>query len=366
MPVENNWIRIINTTTQRYMPGEIVNTLKRYKISAMMMERGRIKMNASGRFLEQEVEYLQADMQGAGDMEVASFGRVNRWKKATLPWRGYMLTDAISDFEIQQNRGVEALVKIAGGMIKRLMKDANQRINLEFFVDGNAAGNEKRWHGINSFMGVSGASASQPIGVSNDTYADLSTALGNYGGNFNGSWPVGNGDTQYDFWTPLIVDYESAVAAPAGWAATTKTWPNTCEEALRYGITHAGRNKSASMDAYLDIVTLQTDMYRQFLEKYSTKERLVVTKGDKKGLYDLGFRDVVHFEGVEITPDNAVPPTEGYGWNFSEVTLECLFGQLFETETDNDITTSSMRYKLKHYGNLMFNPVAFVKWDDVT
>ena len=84
------------------------------------------------------------------------------------------------------------------------MDDAKQRLPIELYIDGNEAGNEKRFHGIESFMGVSGANASQPIGTPSDTYANLVTTLQNYGGNFSGSWPSGNGDPQYDFWAPHV------------------------------------------------------------------------------------------------------------------------------------------------------------------
>jgi hypothetical protein len=254
-----------------------------------------------------------------------------------------------------------------------LIDDMDEALSTEIYIDGNASGNGARFHGIESFGSVSAASTKMPIGLPNDTYMGLSTTLGNYGGSWSTTgtttsatdWPSGTGDSHYDFWSPLVIDYSSAVATSAaggdsGWAASTKTWPNTCKEALRFGVTHmSGRNRNRK--GQLDTVFLTNEMYRQFKEKLESNERLVNTVGGggKKNLWSLGFGDVTLFEGVEITSEYGVPANTGYGMSFGNIELKSCQAQLIVTEgPEYDMARAGYRLSVDVLGNMEFNPRA--------
>ena len=315
-------------------------------------------------------------MQGYADSDTLTFSRRDRWKTAQLEWRGYAATDSMTKLEKLKNKNVEAIIKVYSEIAVHLMADMEDQFGDEFYIDGNAAGNSKRIHGVKSFLGTSGASTLAPIGKPNSTYAGLVATLGNYGGTWSGitgaepagTWPTGTGDAHFDFWSPLIVDYTSAVSvANGGWAATTKTWPNTCEEAIRFGLIKSRKNKSAR--GMIDLILLNDDLYRQFEDKFSAKERLNVQRGDKKGgLYALGFEDMINFEGCEISYEYGLPSTEGYGFPIEMMELASLQDQLFVPNgPDEDIASQSFRFSIDFFGNLQCRSIRnFMLLDNVT
>jgi hypothetical protein len=362
-----DWSRIVNTTIHKYIREEEVNILRNRKLLALMQSRGRITFNHSGDLLDWKVKYKRAPMQGHSDSDTLTFSRRDRWKTAQIDWRGYAATDSMTKAERLKNKNTEAIIKIYDQIATSLMEDMEDQFGDELYIDGNASGNSKRIHGIESFLSVSGAAAAGYIGVNNDTYAGLSTALGNYGGAWtlsgaNSTWPSGTGDAHYDFWTPLVVDYTDN-----SWSASTKTWPNTCLEALRFGIIKGKKNKSKR--GMLDVIMLNDELYRQFMDKLQTEEQINVTRGNSnKGLLALGFTDVTNFDGVDVTFEYGIPSTVGYGWSIDNVELCSLQGQLFVPEgPDFDIATQSWRFSIDFFGNLRFKSVrSFTKWDDIS
>lgn len=373
--------RLAATTIADYVKGEEVNVLRNRKILAMILDRGRMKMNCSGLTHDWRVRYRQASLTGFADNDTITFSKQNRWKSASLPWRGYVITDQITEFEKEKNKGEAALINVYKQMAKTLMEDAEEKFGDEVYIDGEATGNTDRFHGIESFFSTSGAGTKQPIGLCNDTYAGLVTTLANYGGTWSatgsttetptGDWPTGTGDSSFDFWTPLVVDFTSAVATSAsngttGWAASTKTWPNTCLEALRYGITHTQKNKSKR--GLLDLITLESEMYRQFKDKAQAEEQLTVTRNESMGLAKLGFADSVWLDGVEITSEYGLAKNTGYGWNFNSIEMMSLLPKMFNPyEVDKDITSLSERFLIRIMGNMKFvSPRQFCKFAKVT
>lgn len=360
------WARLANTTIQNYIREEEVNTLRNWKALAMLESRGRISFNHSGNFMDWKVRYKRNTAVGWADTDTLTFARVNRHKTAQLEWRGNAITESVSEWEKLKNRGPEAIIKIAEETTNMLLEDMEEDFASQFYVDGNASGNSRKFHGLESFFSVSGANASQPIGTPNDTYAGLVCTLANYGGSWTGSWPAGSGDAHYDFWSPLIVDYTSAVATGSGgWDAATKTWVNTCREAIQYAIIHG--QKSATKKGQLDMFILTPTMYRQLIHNLGAEEKLNVQRGDKQGLIALGFKDVVNVDGIDVAPEYGLTETVGYGLNFSCIELRSMFPVLYKMDdVDFDLASSSERYALKMAGNFRFNPRQQCKLDNVT
>lgn len=361
------WQRIANTTIHQYIREEEENILRNRKLLAMMKDRGRITFNHSGDLMDWKVRYKRAPMRVFRETDTLTFSRINRWKTAQLDWRGYAATDSITKFEKLKNKGTEAIINVFSQMGENLMADIEEHFGDELYVDGNAAGNTGRIHGFESWFANGGAAAAGYIASPSDTYGGLSTVLGNYGGSWsvNGSsqvnWPDGTGDPEYDFWSPLIVDYTDTA-----WKATTKTWANTCGEALRYGISKMQKNKSRK--GMLDMILLERELWRLFQEFQEAKERLIIKRGDRKGgLYALGFEDVINYDGVDVTTEYGVPSAVGYGLAVEHMELRSLQGQLFVAELpDFDIASYSDRFSIDFFGNLRANPRYQLKFQAVT
>lgn len=359
------WSRIVNTTMHQFIREEEINILRNRKLLAMMKSRGRITFGHSGDLMDWKVRYKRAPIQGFTDSDTLTFARRDRWKTAQLDWRGYAATDSMTKRERLINKNTEAIIKVFSQIGSSLMDDIEENFCDELYVDGNASGNSKRIHGIESFLSNSGADSNGFIGVANDSFAGLDCTLGAYGGTWTGAWPSGTGDAHYDFWTPLIVDYTDTA-----WTASTKTWPNTCLEALRYGIIKGKKNKSKK--GMLDLILLNDELYRQFMDKFQAEEQVMINRGDKQGLIALGFSDVINFDGVDVSYEYGVPQDAtnngiGYGFAMEHMELRSLQGQLFVPEgPDFDIASQSYRFSIDFFGNCRWNPRYFTAWKKVT
>lgn len=352
------WARVVNTTIHQFLKGAEVEVLRNRKLLAILRDRGRITYGKSGDEQQWQVRFKQAPMVGFDDSDTLTFSRINRYKKATQGWRGYAATDSMNKREKEINKGMEALVKVYSETASNLLEDIEEQFGDELYIDGNASGNSKRLHGIESFMGVSGTVSGSPVGNPSDTYAGLSTALGNYGGSWSGNWPTGTGDAHYDFWSPTIVDYTNSF-----WGLTSNVWANTCLEALRYGIIKGKKNKSKS--GQMDLILANDELYRPFLSRAQLEEQIIVsTNSGSSGLVKLGFGDTMNFDGVDITYEYGVPTGVAYGWCMNQVELQSLQGELFVPEgPDFDIASQSWRFSIDFLGNLKFKAIRnFVKW----
>ncbi len=358
------WSRIINTTIRNYIRGEEVNVLRNRKLTALLRSRGRLKMNASGEQLDWKVRYKRAPLFGFADADTLTFSRRNKWKTANLPWRGYATTDSMTKKERLMNKSVEAIVKLYSRVSATLMEDIEDQFGDELYIDGNATGNSKRIHGAESWNAATttmditsstgaesgSATAADKAGAPDDTYAGLVTQVGNYGGSWSGSWPDGEGDAHFDFWSPVLVNYTSTSFGGSN------TWATQGDEAMRYLIIRSQKNKSKR--GMLDLILLENALYDDILNLLDSKERFVSRPGRNEGsLAKLGFTDTINFDGVDVTWEYGVPTNVGYGWNVDAVQLCSLQSQLFVPEgPDFDIASQSWRFSIDFYGNLTCNP----------
>jgi hypothetical protein len=356
-----DWSRIVNTTINEYIRDVEVNVLRNRKLTDLLRKRGRISFNHGGQLMDWKVQYKRAPMIGYADTDTLTFSRRDRWKTAQLDYRGYAITDSMTKGEKLKNKSVEAIVKLYDGIAKNLMDDVEDQFGDELYINGYAAGNQKRMHGIESFVNGATQNAGNLVGTQTATYAGLSTVLGNYGGTWTGTWPTGTGDAHYDFWSPLIVDYTNS-----GWSAATKTWPNTCVEVVRFAIIKARKNKTKK--GRLDLIFLNDELFRQLLAQQEAKERIVIDRGKKSGDEDeVGFGDNLYFDGCQITFEYGIPAAVGYGFNVDQMELRSMQGQLFVPEgPDYDVASKSWRFSVDFYGNIVFNPRYFVKFQQIS
>jgi hypothetical protein len=271
--------------------------------------------------------------------------------------------------EFLMNRGTEAIVKVFSAISSTLLKeDIEENFGDEFYVDGNAAANSKRMHGIESFMGTGTNVAADLVGEPSDTYANLSTALGNKGGSWDANlgtapnanvatdWPRGTGDYHYDYWSPLQVNWSSDT-----WAASGDTFAITGHEALRWAITHSHRNKSKR--GMIDMVLFERDLLNTLKDLLDSKERFMATRGRVEGsLVKLGFVDTINVDGVDVTSEYGLPVDTGYGFNVDQMELCSLQKSLFVPGGPVfDEASQAWRFWIDMYGNLKCNPRGFFK-----
>lgn len=359
------WQGVLNVTLENFLREVEEDVFRDFKLVAMLMKKGNIKYGEAGNDLKWRVRYRQAPLIGVADSDTITFSRQDRHKVPFIDWRGYAAADAVTFKEREMNKGKEAIVNRFEEVSTMLMEDVTERFGYEPYINGYATGNGKRFHGMESFLGVAGATsnvAGTPVMQPGQSYAGLNTNLGYYGGSWTGNWPYGFGTSEYDFYSPLIVDYTNTTAtASGGFSTTTATWAARCLEALRFGIVYSQKNKSKR--GMLDYIELERNMYRLSLEAMHTDERIMVERSGDEGLVSLGFRDVFNYDGVEITTEYGIPTGVGYGFNCNHVDIRLLTKQMWEARgPDEDIASMAYRFLIYNFGNFRWRPRYFLKF----
>jgi hypothetical protein len=379
MATTTDWARVIGTTIVNHLREEELTTFRRFKVFAALEGSGNVVMNQGGRGFDWEVRYRNTPVVGNTGENPRTFARQNLWKRAELNYRGYVSTDSIFKREMLENRGREALVNVASKMASRLQESMEQHLSAEVYVDGNETGNENRFHGIESFMGqlsvagtaqginpstgaIANMAASMPFAAPGDTYAGLSTALGYYGGSqgANSAWPNGKADPEYDFYSPVLVNWSSSYwTNNAGLNPTLTAWGANCVAATREGIHQCKRNDTR--ESAIDMVLLDRKLYIGYLNALDSKERAIVTR--ENGLRSYGFSDVFEQDGVEISTEYAIPQNTGYGISIGNMELRCMESTLMVPEGPfYNEELQSYRYAVSVLANLKFkSPRNFFK-----
>jgi hypothetical protein len=362
-----DWARSIGTTLTLHLKEEEQTTFRKFKVFAALQANGNVAMNQGGRGFDWQVRYRNVPVSSYTGESPRVFSRHALWQRATLPYRGYTVTDQITKREMLENRGQAQLIDVAGKMAKRLQESMEEHLAKEVFIDGSASGNESRWHGLESMFSVNGtvnvatgaqraANAADPFGFPNDEYAGLKCGLGQYAGSqlAPGSWPAVPVDPEYDFWAPLVCNYTSTFFGGA-----TATWKDQCIEAIRTSVNHAKRNDTK--ENQIDMILLDRAMYIQFLNRLDSRERAIVTKSN--GLKSYGF-DAVEIDGIEVSSDYGCPPGVGYALSIGNMEMKVMTGQLLEAEGPYfNEELSAYRYAVSVLANIkMKSPRNFVKF----
>jgi hypothetical protein len=369
MATATDWARAIGTTITNYLREEEIATMRKFRVFAALEASGNVLMNQAGRGFSWEVRFRNQPVSGNNGETARTFSRQNLWRTAKLDYRGYQCTDAIYKREMLENRSQQALIDVAGKMASRIQESVEQHLSKEVYVDGDAVGNELRFSGLDTMFSYDGtinvntgarraASAADPFCYPKDTYAGLSTELGAAAGSqLEGVWPNGACDPEYDYYSPVIVNYTSNF-----FKGGTATWKDQCVEAVREGIHQAKRNDTK--EAAIDMVLLDRRMYIDYMNRLDAKEKVIVTRTN--GLKSYGFSDVFEQDGVEVSTEYAVPTGCGYGLSIGNMYLHCMESSLITAEgPDYNVDTQAYRYVASVRANLRFvSPRNFFKLVD--
>lgn len=369
--------RIINTTIRNYLRIEEDCVIRRRLLLAMLKSKGRILYRQGGDGFQWQVRFRRAKAQTNNGMQVLAFQAENRWQRAFLDYQGYAITDAMPKREQLKNQSAAALISVYKRLIPLLMEDLEDQFSEEIYIDANAANNGYRMSGLETMFETNGtinvtsgaqrtANAADPCGYPNSTYASLSTALGSFGGSWgegtaqstiSTTWPSSRGDPEYDFWSPVIVNYTSSAFGQTAWW-TESTSVGNAVVATRFAIQKMKRNSKAT----IPLVLMDNDLYRLYLDGLTSLQRVIVSTEGLKAR-QFGFADSTYQDGAEITSEYGIPPAVGYGIDLESMQLMSMQGQLFEAEgPEYDMSTRSSRVAVDCLGQFKFKtPRAFFK-----
>ena len=355
------WARLANSTISNYLKGYEAAVFRDRAMLALMKSKGQVEMNCSGVSITGQVEYRQTPIQQNTQDEVLTFAKQDYLKQWSFVPKGYVATDAISDRELDMNKGGPALVNLVANMQKRLFESLDQQFPDKLFNDANT--NTSDIDGLETMFGTPtntvtfgtagavshAAAAADVIAIPNVTnYGGLSTVLGTYGGSApttGNGWPDGPvSQGAYDFWSPLIGN-----TTTTGLGASAANWAQNCEFLLGYLITHAQRNKTKKGE--IDLVLLDRDLFRQLKDKIRSYQRAEVDTNLR--MRALGFNSI-SVDGVEVLHDYSVPGGVGYGINADFMSLKSWKKTAFEAKGPfYDEGSQSTRFMVRFFGNLV-------------
>lgn len=364
--------RVINTTLRNYLKGEEPEVVRRRVLLSMIKSKGRVLYNQSGDGVDWKVRYRRAKMVTNNGQQVISFQAENRWQKAFLDYWGYVTSDAMPKREQLKNRGAAAIIKVYEKLIPLLMEDMEDQFHEELYIDSAVAGNSQRISGLETMFETNGtiqvdagtqrtANVLDPVGYPSSSYAGISCQLGGVSGSWgegtaqsgiSSTWPSGRGDADYDFWSPVIVNYGY------DWTGGSKhDFATNAVLCTRFAIRKMKRNLKKTVP----LVMMDDELYRQYLDALDTKERINVPLAPN--LAKFGFIDSIYQDGAEITSEYGIPGGVAYGIDLDNVSLLSCQGQLFEADgPEFDMSTRSTRVCVDFIGQMKFaSPRNFFK-----
>jgi hypothetical protein len=362
-PASNEWARIANSTIPKFLKGMEEEIARKRAVFALLKKRGNIKYNCSGDGIRWAVRYRRNTMLVNDGEQPIETSRVNRLQNASLDFVGYAIAESYTKKEKVKNRSAEAIANAISDSMDHAKEDLEDQFTEEFYVNVAGTGNSARATGLESVFPAtqtitvsSGAArtanAADPCFYPNATYAGLSTVLGNYNGTWDtqssivNTWPYGRGKPEYDFWSPVIVNFESTA-----FDGTSTTFAGNCVRATRFGIEAVnGRNMGSG--GQLDLVTYDRALFRVYKDSLDSKERAVISSDNE--LRALGIKDVLEQDGVSITSgEYGMPANVGYGLTMKAVQLWSWQPQIFnldEGAPEWDLHTRSYKFVIDFLG----------------
>ncbi len=368
MATDSQWGLVVNQAAAK-VSKQLTDLTIRHQIGLRLIERaGNLHLGVDGSFEEKyPVDWKDAPVTSLGFGGQATYSPRDYTKQATIDWRGYLTTDMMHIKEQEMLGGSSArYVDRYKRIVPKQLKGMRKKIGLELYVDGGAAGNQDRFCGTETMMGAdttatTGTDVDDLIAMPTDTYNDLETDLATAGtwsddlgsGNFPNDalgtdWPEGTGDPEYDYWTPKLVNW-SSTSWPSG---ASNDWMDTGAYVLRRVAQWLLQTAGIEGDTLLALLNGQ--MMTDFKNAQEAKMRTLAQHPEAR---DLGFPNVLEYDGMMLKSEFGIPVNTGYVLNMDEVTLEIL-GKKFITTRGPMMDPDSLSFKWFAYtfGNYKFVP----------
>ena len=358
-----SWEGKVATLADRYTKGAEDLTVRSRLLLKWMEQQGRIVTNCDAEYTYYSVLKGEPPIEGHAEAGVINFDRRNLWDRAKLGWRGYVGTDLMYEQEKMQAKGDVVIVKRYARIFPNLTNGMRNKMHKHLYCDGDASGNEMFIQGVDTFCGTGGTTTSaDKIQTASDTYFGISTALGQDGtwseglttspnATLDKDWPHGEGDPDYDYWTPKLINTTSTA-----WGAST--WEENCEAVLRETVGWMSLLNDTSGQEL--VCMMAGHMLTELKAKFAARGRDMLPHPVGR---DLGFPQVMNFEGLAIHSEFGIPVNTGFVWNMEKVDLCSLAPSLlFRRGPQYDIHELAWLFLIGFYGNLRIkSPKYFAK-----
>lgn len=366
----DEYLELVRANAPKYFKGESDLTFRNRVWLALMEKYGVIEYGVDTSYAcVWDVIYRLPEVSTFGDSGDINFDEHSALQQLTVNVRGYKATDRLPKKQYLLNRGSTRISDLYKGKSERLLKAMRYNLCSEVYTDGYATGATHRLIGIESFVGSGTVAAGDRVAMCDDSYGGLTTDLGDYGGTWSDSgvaanqynstlsndWPYGQGSSEYDFISPLLVNYSSTA-----WPSGSTSFIDNCEDVLRFAIL-AQRHRGALEGGSAPLVNLMgTRLYNDVLTYYSARNIQQIQIPDA---VDLGFPETINFEGAWLTHDYDCGANVGYIIQPDMMEFFTPQSQLFEVEGPEWSTPDqAFLYIVSMFGNMRFQPKFFGKF----
>ncbi len=359
-----SWEGKVATLREAYeKDAEDLTVVERLELS-WMESRGKIVTNASAEYVNTTVKKAEPPVEGHAEAATIDFSRRNLWDQARQGWRGQVATDLMYRHERMEAKGDIVIVNRFSKMLANISTSLRHRLHEDLYCDGGTAANALKIEGLRTFTGHSTANteAADKVAYPSDTYRNILCSPGQEGtwseeletspnAALDSDWPDGQGSSEYHYWTPLLLKSDSTQYGDGG------GWDEECEEIL----TDLNLWMRLIRDTSGSELVLATDgrMNAQFKSKMRARNYHLMPL---KAAVDLGFPDVLNYEGMGIYASYALPANTGIVWNFEHVQLASVAPTLlFSDGPDWSIEKQAWLVLMGFYGNLISVPRYFAE-----
>jgi|694.fasta_scaffold00458_69 hypothetical protein len=360
----NGHINSVRDLAPKYWKGVSDLTVRNYLTYFNLMKYGSITYNARSHTQMWNARVKQPQIIPAIDGQPIEFVNTDTDIQFYIGMKGYRGTDYLPELEYLQAQGApEQISDRYTRKSKELAQSMMERLSHSYYKDGNLAANVYDFVGLKTPLSYATGTvtAADKIAKPDGTYAGQSCALGNLGGTWSGDlatspnanldkdWPFGQGSSEYDGTSPLIVNYASTA-----WQTSATDWASNAIAATSYAQTAMLHRGGQSMVGAMPNVVMASEMFTEFKNSFRENNRQMMPFRDG----DLGYPgETLMVDGMVYSMDYAVPTGEAYMYLPQYVEAFFVHNQIYGAQgPDYSVKDVGYLYYVSCYGNYKFMP----------
>jgi len=332
----------------------------------MLGQRGRIKTGIDTSYEQRfPVKYKRGQSKSLAFNESIQFSPQDLYKWCTQDWKTWQESDVMHLIEYEQiAKSEKTLVNRYKRIIPNLIEDLKDDIGMMIYSDSSSTPNE--FDGLETACGEGTCAAGDIIAQPSGTYLGQSTTLGACGGTWSTDqstkpnstvatdWPEGHGSAEYPWHAPKLLNYSST-----GWGTGKTTWESNCQRAIRRSAlwhrnTYGGEGTGKSA-----MLMLGTDLMAGFKNSLSASK---MTLTPHKEAEELGFLDVLNYEGVGVYTEYGTPSGIGYMVDMDDLQLIFVTENMIKAKGPFEVPEGDYKWYAFFMGNIRFDPRRLTKF----
>jgi hypothetical protein len=357
-------INSVRDLAPRYWKGISDLTVRNFLTFYNLRKWGSLTFNARSHSQVWNARVKQPTILPAVDNQPIEFVNWDTDIQYYIGIKGYRGSDFLPEQEYLQAQGApEQITNRYERKSKEIAQATQERLSHSFWKDGNVAANAYDFTGIKTPLAYTAGTtgAADLVGQPSGSYAGQSCVLGNLGGSWSSNmatkpnanlakdWPFGQGSSEYDGTSPLIVNY-----AATGWGTGATDWATNAVAATSYAQTAMLHRGGSSMVGAKTQVAMASEMFTDFKNSFRENNRQIMPFTDG----DLGYPgETLMVDGMVYSMDYAIPTGEAYMYLPQYLEAFFLHNDIYGVMgPEYSIPHVGYLYYISTYGNFKFLP----------